>query len=212
MPKTYTSATQRLLGLPAVFSGRDLTAKFQWSSATASIYLAQWRRAALVRSLGGHSDVHMNLVVRRDANLDAALHRAYREAIRVGADVLRAAGWTTQIMQRPEVAVHRIGPKYELPDFTLSPRAPSWFARVAPGVERVGQGIGSLHPAWALADMMARMLDRRVKQSWLLAPDDLDLESARADAEMPAALAAFKLSEDALSDQAYAELYDRSAV
>ena len=29
-----------------------------------------------------------------------------------GSDVLREAGWTTQIMQRPEVAVRSGGPKY----------------------------------------------------------------------------------------------------
>lgn len=209
MVKTYTSAIDRLLGLPAVFTGRDLTLKFQWSAATASAYLAQWRRADHVRSLGGHSDVFMNLVVQRNPDLESALRRAFPEAVKVGADVLRQAGWTTQIMQRPEVAVLSSGPKYKLLDFTLSPRAPGWFARIKPGLEAPAQGVKRLRPAWALADMIERCMDRRVKQAWLLAPDDLDLDAARADSETDAALAAFNLAPDGFADEAYAEMFER---
>ena len=209
MVKTYTSAIDRLLGLPAVFTGRDLTLKFQWSAATASAYLAQWRRAAHVRALGGHSDVFMNLVVQRNPDLESVLRRAFPEAVKVGADVLREAGWTTQIMQRPEVAVRSGGPKYKVIDFTLSPRAPGWFARIKPGLEAPTQGLKRLRPAWALADMIDRCIDRRIKQAWLLAPDDLDLEAAREDAEMGIALAAFGLAPDALSDDAYTDLFER---
>lgn len=51
---------------------------FGWSSRTASTYLANWRRAGLVPSLGGRSDVHMNLVRNPIANPEGALRSAKR--------------------------------------------------------------------------------------------------------------------------------------
>jgi len=209
MAPRYTSAIERLRELPEVFTGRDLTVRFQWPSDTASTYLAQWRRAKLVRSLGGHSDVHMNLVARPQPNAEAALRRALPEAVKTGADVLREAGWTTQIDRQPEVAILTTSPRYKLQDFRLSGRAPRWFETVAPGLIDTDDGVRRLKPAWALADMIHRYLDRRVQGRWLLAPDDIDLDQAASDTGAADAIRAFGLPADAFTQAGYTAIYDR---
>lgn len=205
MSEVYISAVQRLLDLPEVFTGGDLTIKFQWKSATASTYLAQWRRAGLVRSLGGRSDVHMNLVRNRAVSTEVALRRAYPRAIKVGVDVLRQAGWTTQIPTTVEVAIPQSSAPHSVDGFVLSRRSERWYAAVAPGIERVASGIDQLKPAWALADMLARTRDGRVRGAWLIDPEDLDIDSAFADKEMPKALA--QLGLDAMDGARYEALY-----
>ena len=209
MTPTYVSALRRLGELPEVFSGRDLTVKFQWRAAVASSYLANWRKAGLILSLGGHSDVHLNLVKNRNPNIEAALRRALPEACKVGADVLREAGWTTQIVAQPEIAILPNSPAYKLTNFQLTARSARWFTRVAPGTLDPGDAAKRLTPAWALADMLARATDRRVRKAWLLAPEDLDLDAAQTDPQMHAALATFGLADALVVDAGYAKTYDR---
>jgi hypothetical protein len=204
----YTSARRRLETLPEIFTGSDLTMLCGWQSQIASTYLANWRRAGLVKSLGGRSDVHMNLVRNRHVNAQAALRRVFPQATLVGADILREAGWTTQIPSRPEVAVPQPGPIYAVVDFILTGRSNKWFSKVASGTTPVDDGLMRLQPAWALADMVARALDKRVRHAWLLAPDDLDLSQARDDPALPAALAALAVDEHSLTDAGYAQIYD----
>lgn len=207
--KSYVSALARLDALPAVFTGSDLTAAFQWSSTTASTYLANWRKAGLVKSLGGRSDVHMNLLRNRQAHPEAALRRVLPLATRVGADVLREAGWTTQILHTPEIAVPQSGPLFSVDGFHLSARADKWFQKTAAGTHDVQEGLRQLRPAWALADMVSRALDKRVKNAWLLAPDDIDMHEAEADPDMAMALAAFNLAPATGTRLGYDELYDQ---
>ncbi|MEO5795632.1 MAG: hypothetical protein ABIP34_12100 [Rhodoferax sp.] len=208
--KAYQSATARLADLPEVFTGRDLTAKFQWPSAIASTYLGNWRKAGLVRSLGGHSDVHMNLLRSPQVSTELALRRAYPEALKIGADVLREAGWTTQIMQQPEVAVMSTSPLFQLDGYTLQRRSLAWFDNVQPGIEKVQGGLDLLRPTWAFADMLARALDRRVRNAWLLAPDDIELEDVAATPGIGPALAAFGLpAAQMLSTTGYGAVYDQ---
>jgi hypothetical protein len=199
----YQSATTRLRELPAVFTGRDLTVRFQWPAVRASNYLVLWRRAGLVRALGGHSDVFMNLVVQPVPDTEAAARRVLPEATRVGMDVLREAGWTTQVQRLPDVAVLPASPRYALTDFQLQTRPARWFERVRPGLFDPGVGLRRLGPAWALADMIDRFSDRRVRHAWLPDADDLDLDRAQADPDTAAALAAFGLPADAFSPPAY---------
>ncbi|MFM9970070.1 MAG: hypothetical protein ACKVQK_16905 [Burkholderiales bacterium] len=209
--KAYTSAIKRLETLPEIFTGGDLTTLCRWSSPIASTYLANWRKAGLVKSLGGRSDVFMNVFRNRHVNPEAALRRAFPAATKVGADVLREAGWTTQILSLPEVAVPQPGPIYSVEEFTLTGRPNKWFAKVAPGVQQVEDGLMRLKPAWALVDMVARALDRRVRHAWLLAPDDLDLVKARDDKALSEALAALGVDEQYLTDAGYARIHEQNA-
>ncbi len=207
--RSYTSAIDRLASLPEVFTGGDLTVLFGWKSGIASTYLANWRRLGLVKSLGGRCDVHMNLVHNRQVNPELALRRAYPQATKLGLDVLREAGWTTQIPTRIEVAVPASSARVALDGFELAPRSAKWFARVAPGIERVRQGVDRLRPAWALADMATRAQDARVRNAWLLDPEDLDLGALRNDADTLQALAAFGLPARCADAAGYSELYDK---
>jgi hypothetical protein len=159
------SSIQRLLSLPALFSGKDLTVRFQWTSKAASQYLYLWKKRGLVQALGGHSDVFANLLVQPQPDWEAALRTAMPSAVIVGVDALRRAGWTTQVPSRPEVAVQAGQPRYSVERFSLHTRPASWFDVSRPGIREHG-----LHPAWALADM----LKSDGWQGAALQPDDLD--------------------------------------
>lgn len=198
------------MSLPPVFTGSDLTIRFGWTSAYASQYLRQWRRRELVQSLGGNSDVHFNLLQCRQPNLEVALRRAIPKAVKGGVDVLREAGWTTQVLRHLEAIVPSNGPFYTLVGVKLQTRRPNWFDLTAQGTIAVPaeEGLLRLHPAWALADMIHRARDGRVADAWLLDPEDLDLDAARADKKMEKALDRFKLSPDLIGDVGYAALYD----
>ena len=188
--KNYVSAINRLAGLPDVFTGSDLTLLCGWSKQVASTYLASWRRAGLIKSLGGRADVHMNLVVERVPALEKAFVRAYPLSCKIGADILRNAGWTTQIVSRVEVAIPSDVPVHGIEDLDLALRPVGWFHRLRPGMDINPGALTRLRPAWALAEMIFRAQDRRVRDAWLLAPDDLELEEAFGDPEMPRAAAA----------------------
>ncbi len=207
--RVYTSAIQRLAGLPEVFTGGDLTVLFGWKSGICSSYLAQWRKAGLIQSLGGRSDVHMNVVRNRQLNPELALRRAYPQAVKLGVDVLREVGWTTQIPSTVEVAVPRGSAMHALEGFALSTRTAKWYQHIAPGMERVQQGLDRLRPAWALADMLARAQDARVRHAWLLDPEDLDLQTVRADKQIEPALTALGLNISCLEDAAMDALFTR---
>ncbi len=209
--RKYTSAIERLRVTPEVFTGSELTVLFGWKSAIASSYLANWRKAGLVKSLGGRSDIHMNLVRNPHINPELALRRAFPLAILVGVDRLRAAGWTTQIPTLPEVAIALTSSRYSIDGFALTVRPEKWFQTVKPGVEKVADGIDRLRPAWALADMISRAQDRRVRHAWLLDPDDLDLHSvlhSNTRSDLAAALRAFELVPDCLEGSGYERIYD----
>ena len=198
----YTSAIQRLASLPEVFTGGDLAVLFGWKSGICSSYLASWRKAGLVQSLGGRSDVHMNLL-RHQANPENALRRAYPQAVKVGIDVLREAGWTTQIPSVIDIAVPSGSSLHALPGFTLTTRTAAWYAKVRPGTERTAQGADRLHPAWALADMLARAQDARVRHAWLPAPDDLDMLAIMRCKQLAPALQALGLNATSLQKAGY---------
>jgi hypothetical protein len=208
--RTYTSAIERLRTLPEIFTGSELTVLFGWRSAIASSYLASWRKAGLVKSLGGRSDVHMNLVRNPQVNPEQALRRAFPVAIKVGVDRLRAVGWTTQIPVRPEVAIPQTTSRYNVEGFELTTRPDKWFQTVKPGTDTAYDGVDSLRPAWALADMITRAQDRRVRNAWLPDPEDLDLPAtghAKTDQDIAAALQAFQLPPDGMTAVGYANIY-----
>lgn len=210
--RSYTSAIERLRAMPEIFTGSELTVLFGWKSAIASSYLAQWRKAGLVKSLGGRSDVHMNLIRNPQANIEQALRRVYPNAIKVGVDRLRAAGWTTQIPARPEVAIAPTTSRYRIEAFELVTRPEKWFQTVKPGTEKAPDGIDSLKPAWALADMISRAQDKRVHKAWLPDPEDIDLpnfDTPKTSRDLHAAWQAFALSPDTLTSAGYADLYDK---
>jgi hypothetical protein len=181
------SSIQRLLSLPALFSGRDLTVRFQWTSKAASQYLYLWKKRGLVQPLGGHSDVFANTLVQPQPDWDAALRLAMPSAVVVGIEALRRAGWTTQVPRLPQVVVQAGEPRYAVEHFTVSPQPALWFECSQAGIQD-----HCLRPAWALADMLKGAGWRDTG----LQPDDIDWDRVRArdQAQFAAACRAYGLN------------------
>ncbi len=164
------SAVERLLSLPALFSGKDLTVRFQWTSKAASQYLYLWNKRGLVQPLGGHSDVFANKLVQAKPDWEAALRLAMPSAVVGGVEALRRAGWTTQVPSQPEVFVQAGEPRFTVDHFSIIPRPARWFEDSRRGITE-----GCLQPAWALADLLAH-------SGWGasgLQPDDVEWAAAR---------------------------------
>lgn len=190
--RTQVSAFERLRDLPALFRGGDLTRRFGWTSKTASQYLYLWKRRGLVQGLGGHSDVYANLLASRHPDWEGAVVMAMPSAVLVGIEALRRAGWTTQLAQRPTVALKSDHPVFKTEHFDLVTRDPHWFDQVAPGIEgSADEGLRTLRPAWALADLLHHT-------GWGhtgLSPDDIEWsQAASAERDWRAAREAFGLA------------------
>ena len=201
--RQQTSAIVRLQSLPPIFRGSDLTVRFQWTSKAASQYLYLWKRRGLVQGLGGHSDVYANLLTTPTPNWEKALLATMPSGVMVGVEVLRQAGWTTQIPQRPCVAVNAKQSVFTVEPFEISVREPKWFETAGPGIQGDrSMGLPGLRPAWALADMLHR-------EGWGpcgLWPDDIDWDSVsdEDEADWEAACAAFGLPYRLLREHAVA--------
>lgn len=192
--KEQTSAIVRLQSLPPVFRGSDLTLRFRWTSKTASQYLYLWKRRALVQALGGHSDVYANLLTNPAPDWEQALRAAMPSAMTIGVEALRRAGWSTQVPQRPTVAVNAAHSVFSVAPFEIAARTPGWFETVRTGKQdrTPGQpGLPVLRPAWALADML-RIQDWGHCGLW---PDDIERDQIGPgdEADWQAACAAFGL-------------------
>lgn len=173
------SAIERLQSLPALFLGGELTRRFEWTSKSASQYLYLWRRRRLVEPLGGHSDVYANLLVDRNPDWGRAFVMAMPSSLAIGVEALRQAGWTTQILTRPTVAVMRNQRIFKVDRFDIRPQPERWFRAIRrPGavLKDSQSGLPRLAPAWALADLLR-------KERWGafgLWPDDIDWDEVTA--------------------------------
>lgn len=168
---TQISSIQRLQSLPGLFSGKDLTVRFQWTSKAASQYLYLWKKRGLVQPLGGHSDVFANLLVQPQPDWETALRLAMPSAVIVGVEALRRGGWTTQVPSQPEVFVQVGESQFTVERFSVKPKSARWFEDSKPGIRD-----HCLRPAWALAEMLKNA-------GWhetALQPDDIDWERLRA--------------------------------
>jgi len=197
------SAFERLRALPALFRGGDLTRRFGWSSKSASQYLYLWKRRGLVEALGGHSDIYANLLMSRHPDWAKALTMAMPSAVLVGIEVLRRAGWTTQMPQLPAVAVKAGHPVFKTRHFEVLTRSPRWFDQVAAGISGESpEELPALRPAWALADQ----LEDGGWERGGLSPDDIEwsLVSRADERDWRAACAALGLPSIALRDMAVA--------
>lgn len=167
--RANVSGTARLKDLPPLFRGGDLTLRFGWTSKNASQYLYLWRRAGLIEALGGKSDVYANLVRNRNPDWEKALRMAQPAAVLVGHEVLRRAGWITQIPARPEVALPLGKTPSAIHRFAFVHRSDAWFDAVRPKLRQDLSPLPALTPAWALADLLCGN-----KRRIALDPDDID--------------------------------------
>jgi hypothetical protein len=156
--------------LPSVFHVADLTLRLGWKPQLAQKQLYYWRRQDLVSGLGGQSGVYVNLVASRYPDWEMGLRIVMPTAVVSGLEVLRRAGWITQIPYLITVTVSAAHTVYEVNKFDVNVQAPAWFDAVAAGM-RSGEGVAlpSLAPAWALADLVLR-------EGWCdcgVGPDDI---------------------------------------
>ena len=198
---TQTSAIERMLTLPPLFRGADLTVRFAWNSKTASHYLWLWKKRGLVQGLGGHSDVFANLVREPSPDWGRAVLMAMPSAVIVGAEALRQAGWTTQIPTSPEVAVPAGQSAFKLEHFSVQQRPARWGEATAAGRHQAVPGVlPMLRPAWALADL----LRAGSWGSFGLDPDDIEWDEVtpRDEADWRQACAAMGLALPELAEMA----------
>jgi len=159
-----------LLRLPWVFHIADLTLRLGWKPRFAREQLYRWKRQGLVRGLGGQSEVYANLVVSTYPDWEMGLRMVMPTAVVSGLEVLRRAGWITQIPYLVTVSVSAADRVCSVNRFEVNVEGPEWFDAVAGGI-RSGEGVAlpSLAPAWALADLVRR-------EGWCecgIGPDDI---------------------------------------
>jgi hypothetical protein len=156
--------------LPWVFHVADLTVRLGWKPRFAQEQLYRWSRQGVVCGLGGQSGVYANLVVSRYPDWEMGLRMVMPTAVVSGLEVLRRAGWITQIPYRITVTVSAAHRACPVDRFEVNIEGPEWFDLVAAAI-RSGEGVAlpSLPPAWALADLIRR-------EGWSdcgLGPDDI---------------------------------------
>jgi hypothetical protein len=168
--KKYMAAISRIRELPALFFGSAAIARFGWSSKTGSHYLWLWQKKGLVLPLGGHSDVFANLLVDPKPNTGVMCRMAMPQAVIIGVDALRRAGWTTQVQGMPTIAVPDWQPSYKTNFYKNSPRDKAWFAQAQKSIQASTEhGLPVLTPEFALADLIRLGWDKCP-----LDPDDID--------------------------------------
>lgn len=159
-----------LESLPLVFHVADLTLRLGWKPRFALQELYRWNRQGLVCGLGGQSGVYANLIVSKYPDWEMGLRMVMPSAVISGLEVLRRAGWITQIPYLITVTVSASQRVYQVDRFEVNVQGPEWFDEMAAGM-RGGEGVAlpSLAPAWALADLVRR-------EGWCdcgVGPDDI---------------------------------------
>jgi hypothetical protein len=165
------SVSARVLAtLPFVFHLADLTVWERVDPQASRRWLYRWGKAGLVVPLGGPSEVYANLTVSRYPDWELAIRMVMPTAVMTGLEILRRAGWITQIPYLPTITVSGTQRTYQVKRFNVTVQTPTWFESMAPGVIS-GEGVALtfLAPAWALADIICHEGWRRCG----IDPDDI---------------------------------------
>ena len=181
-----------LESLPWVFHVADLTLRLGWKPRYALQEVYRWNRLGFVCGLGGQRGVYANLIVSKYPDWEMGLRIVMPSAVISGLEVLRRAGWITQIPYLITVTVNAAQWVCQVDRFEVNVQEPKWFDEMAAGM-RSGEGVAlpSLAPAWALADMVRQ-------EGWCdcgVGPDDIywDLVTISDQRDWAAACAALGL-------------------
>jgi hypothetical protein len=159
-----------LESLPWVFHIADLTLRLGWKPRFALQELYRWNRQGVVSGLGGQSGVYANLIVSRYPDWEMGLRMVMPSAVISGLEVLRRAGWITQIPYLITVTVSAAQRVCKVDRFEVNVQGPEWFDVMAAGMRSAdGVALPSVAPAWALADLVRR-------EGWCdcgVGPDDI---------------------------------------
>jgi hypothetical protein len=133
-------------------------------------HLFIWKGRGYVSELGGHCGVYANLLLAQYPNWELALRMIMPTGVVIGIEVLRRAGWTTQIPYVPTVAVNSTLRVQEVSHFEIVTLPAEWFDLMKDGIcDGENVALPHLAPAWALADLIRR-------EGWChcgLGPDDI---------------------------------------
>lgn len=182
---TRRSSLDRLRNLPGVFTTKTLAAHLGGDTRTASVYLARWKKDALIAPLGPRAGVHFNLL--RDPGAEAefrmdAVSLVLPGALIAGISAVHDAGWTTQIPAETDIFIPSRRTAPDLTGFRISTRPRSWFASARRNID-LGGPVPTVAPAFALADLWT-------SGDWRPDPDDLEWDMIDAD-DLEAAFALF---------------------
>lgn len=172
-----SQAFKRLKEMPEVMTVNTITAMLKTTPKAASVYIARWREAGMIASMGERTGVHFNLVRNPNAPEERfydAIKLLFPEAVITGASAIHSAGWTTQIPRSLEIAILRRPSAPQIPGVEVQMRPRRWFAKVHDSLIRQGT-LPTLHPAHGLADCWKR-------ETWQPDPDEIEWDEVRADA------------------------------
>jgi hypothetical protein len=187
--------------LPPVFHVADLTIRFRWCPRTAARRLFEWHARGKVARLGGRSGIYANLVRDKYPNWELALRMVMATGVIIGIEILRRAGWTTQIPYVPTVVVDAAQPFYQIQHFHVEALDFEWFTMMKDGIRPAeADSLRYLTPSWALADLIKR-------EGWCdcgLGPDDIywDMVTEQDQREWTAACVALNLGAIAMDPDA----------
>jgi len=177
--RTYTSARDRLMKLAEFgpfFEGRHAMQVFDWTPKTAAHYLWMWARQALVKPLGGKSDVFFNLVADYAAEnrIEAAIRRVMPGAVVGLLNVLNESGLTTQRPGTLQLLVRPDERQFTIDAANVESRPATWWSAVdlANGIEPGNEEfLARLTQGAAIADSAL--------SPGGLDPDDIDFEAVK---------------------------------
>jgi len=175
LSKSRVSSMDRLSQLPPVFSLADLCRLHEMSVETAKLWINRMVRFGKVKFVGPRTGYYFNSLLFPDAhvnNMLDAVQAIYPSAIVVGANVLHAYGWITQIPHTYDVAVISQKSLAAVYGVKLHMRPRSWYIKQQKKNAILRQGespfpIDSLTPAAALEDA------HKHTGIWVPDPDDL---------------------------------------
>jgi len=171
------SAVTRLKELPAVFSLADLCRLQEMPVEAAKVWVKRMARTGLGQFVGPRAALYFNVLRYPNSpqdNLLEAVGRLYPDAVVLGAHVLHAYGWVTQIPQIVDVAVTPRRSMAAINGVHLCPRPRTWYREQqdAGAILRYGESpftLDSLTPAAALQDLR----NYGTGDMWIPDPDDL---------------------------------------
>lgn len=158
---------ERLRQLPEVFSTTEAATLFPDIDAR---MIRRWKERGLIRPAGPWSKLYYNCVQLADWHVALAIvvRRVFPSAVLIGPNVLRRAGWTTQIARDLHIAVVTARTYARLDNVQVHPRPRTWYEQNSPFATSM-EGLPSVTAEQALWDC----LEHR-NELWCPDPDDLD--------------------------------------
>jgi len=162
--------------LPTVFSNKDAMRLFGKNDAWVKLAAHRWKEQGLIRPGGPRLGIYYNLLADPDwrSHLPEIVRRVFPSAVVIGASVLHAHGWITQIPQYLYVVVPDRPTRPKIGEVLSFPRSVEWYREMSPWDNLSVEGLCSLSPQKALDDCRAHRTE-----IWCPDEDDLYIDEDR---------------------------------